>query len=138
MSCGFEEKLDPAERDSQSVWWNGLQVLPDTPMAVVRLTPNSANSPGSSATPLIGLSAAVIAALADLALEGTGSRSDDRRAPAGRAVVADDARARVGATWWKSGIGEAGAVHEGEHVQVERGAALLVVEREQLVALLSG
>ena len=52
-SSGFEEKLDPDERDSQSVCDVVLQAFGFWPSAVVRLTPNSANCPATRAWPLI-------------------------------------------------------------------------------------
>src|SRR5215212_532171 len=65
MSLVLETKLLPEDRDSQTVCGNALHgvVVEGTGMipAAVRSTPNSANCPATRFSPLIGLSAALIA-----------------------------------------------------------------------------
>src|SRR5215472_1779269 len=65
MSCGFEVKLDPDERDSQTCCGKEKH-LPPRLSAWVRLMPNSANWLVASAVPLSPLSAAVIGDWFDL------------------------------------------------------------------------
>src|SRR5690349_21823938 len=62
MSSGFELKLDPEARDSQTVCAKVSQAVVESPRASVRFTPNSANSPAETAWPLIALSAAAMSA----------------------------------------------------------------------------
>src|SRR5215469_4949159 len=64
MSCGFEVKLDPDDRASQTSCGKAKH-WPERPSASVRLTPNSANWLIASVVPLIPLLAAVIAAWLD-------------------------------------------------------------------------
>src|SRR4029450_6509929 len=59
MSLVEETKLLPDDRDSQTVWLNVLHDPAGMIPARARLTPNSANCPATSGTPLLGFCAAV-------------------------------------------------------------------------------
>src|ERR1700747_1005325 len=72
MSSGFDSKLLPDERDSQTVCGNASHVLAGMISASVRLMPNSANLPATNARLLMPLFAASISswlALPSAALE---------------------------------------------------------------------
>src|SRR6266516_4749089 len=60
LSCGFELKLDPDDRDSQTSCGNVMH-FPLRPRAALRLMPNSATALAPRAAPLIPLSAPAMA-----------------------------------------------------------------------------
>src|SRR4029079_5117577 len=62
-SLVVDTKLLPDERDSHTVWANATHWLAGMMSAMRRLIPNSANSPALIALLLIGLFAAVMAAV---------------------------------------------------------------------------